>query len=154
MRTYTIGELKPLAGPVELVDYDPAWPVLFEREAARIRSALGDRIRLLEHAGSKSVPGLAAKPVIDIVLAVVDSADEVAYVPPMEAPDYVLRIREPDWHEHRLSKGPDTNFNLHVFSEGCPEIEGTLVFRDHLRSVAAERARYERAKRELADCAS
>lgn len=87
MRTYTIGELKPLAGPVELVDYDPAWPVLFEREAARIRSALGDRIRLLEHAGSTSVPGLAAKPVIDIVLAVADSADEVAYVPPMEAAD-------------------------------------------------------------------
>jgi Uncharacterized conserved protein len=96
------------------------------------------------------VPGLAAKPVIDIVLAVPDSADEVAYVPPMEAAGYVLRIREPDWHEHRLFRGPDTNVNLHVFSEGCPEIERMLVFRDRLRSDSAERAQYERAKRDLA----
>lgn len=150
MRAYTIGELKPLVGPIQLVEYDPTWPVLFEREAARTRSTLGDRVRLLEHAGSTSVPGLAAKPVIDIVLAVADSADEVAYVPPMEAAGYVLRIREPDWHEHRLFKGPDTNVNLHVFSEGCPEIERMLVFRDRLRSDSAERAQYERAKRDLA----
>jgi GrpB-like predicted nucleotidyltransferase (UPF0157 family) len=150
MRAYTIGELEPQVGPIELVDYDPAWPVLFEREAARIRSVLGDRVRLLEHAGSTSVPGLVAKPVIDIILAVADSADEAAYAPPMEAAGYVLRIREPDWHEHRLFKGPDTNVNLHVFSEGCPEIERMLIFRDSLRTDAAERALYERAKRELA----
>ena len=67
---------------------------------------LGDRVRLLEHAGSTSVPGLAAKPIIDMVLAVADSADEAAYVPSMEAAGYVLRIREPDWHQHRLFQRP------------------------------------------------
>ena len=145
-----VGEQKPSEGPIQLVDYDPAWPGLFEREAARIRSVLGDRVRLLEHAGSTSVPGLAAKPVIDIILAVTDSADEAGYVRAMEAAGYVLRIREPGWHEHRLFKGPDTDVNLHVFSAGCPEIERMLLFRDRLRSDAAERGRYERTKRELA----
>ena len=93
-------------GPILLAEYDPAWPGLYEREAARIRSLLGDRVRLLEHAGSTSVPGLAAKPIIDIELAVPDSADEPAYVPDLEAGGYVLHGREPDWFEHRLFKGP------------------------------------------------
>ncbi len=150
LRAVTIGELKPLTEPVELVDYDPAWPTLFEREAERIRAALGARVRLLEHTGSTSVPGLAAKPIIDITLAVPDSADEAAYVPPLEAAGYVLRIREPDWYEHRVFKGPDTSVNLHVFSEGCPEIDRMLRFRDRLRSNAADRELYERTKRELA----
>lgn len=150
IRAAMVGELKPLEGPVQLVDYDPAWPDLFEREASRIRSVLRERVRLLEHAGSTSVPGLAAKPVIDIILAVRDSADEFAYVPPLEAAGYILRIREPDWHEHRLLKGPDTDINLHVFSDGCPEIERMLLFRDRLRTDGAERGLYERTKRDLA----
>ncbi len=146
----TIGELEPLTKPVELVDYDAAWPALFKREAERIRAALGDRARLLEHTGSTSVPGLAAKPIIDMTLAVPDSADEAAYVPALEAAGYVLRIREPDWYEHRVFKGPDTSVNLHVFSEGCPEIDRMLSFRDWLRSSSADRELYERTKRELA----
>ena len=150
LRAVTIGELKPQLGPIELIDYDPAWPALFEREATRIRAALGDRIQLLEHAGSTSVPGLAAKPIIDILLVVADSADEATYLPPMEATGYVLRIREPDWHQHRLFKGPDTNVNVHVFSVGCAEIERMLLFRDRLRTDAVERASYGGTKRELA----
>jgi GrpB-like predicted nucleotidyltransferase (UPF0157 family) len=81
---------------------------------------------------------------------VVDSADEPAYVPAMTAVGYVLRIREPDWYEHRLFKGPDTDINLHVFSAGCPEIDRHLLFRDWLRRDAADRALYARTKRELA----
>jgi GrpB-like predicted nucleotidyltransferase (UPF0157 family) len=150
LRAVTIGEPNVLAGPVELVDYDPAWPVLFERESERIRGALGDRARLLAHTGSTSVPGLAAKPVIDMTLAVPDSADEGAYVPQLEAAGYVLRIREPDWYEHRVLKGPDTKVNLHVFSEGCPEIDRMLLFRDWLRANEHDRDLYERTKRELA----
>ena len=150
LRAVTIGEPTVLTGPIELVDYDPAWPALFQREAARIRSILGDGVRLLEHVGSTSVPGLAAKPIIDIVLAVSDSADEAAYVPAMETAGYLLRIREPDWCEHRLFKGPDTGVNLHVFTEGSPEIERMLVFRDRLRAHPDERLVYERSKRELA----
>lgn len=150
LRAVTIGELAVLGGPVTLAEYDPAWPVLFEREAARIRAALGDRARLVEHAGSTSIPGLAAKPIIDIVLAVPDSSDEAAYVPPMEAAGYVLRIREPEWFEHRLFRGTDPAANIHVFTEGSPEIRRMLAFRDWLRGHDDDRLLYERTKRELA----
>ena len=150
IRAATIGEPHVLAGPVVLVDYDLAWPESFRREAERIRSVLGDRALRIEHVGSTSVPGLAAKPIIDMVLAVPDSADEAAYVPDLEAAGYVLRIREPGWYEHRLFKGPDTDINLHVFSEACPEIERMVRFRDHLRTNEADRIAYERTKRELA----
>lgn len=148
LRAVTIGE--PRRGPIALAEYDPGWPALFEREAARIRGALGDRALLVEHAGSTSVPGLAAKPIVDIVLAVPDSSDEGAYVPALEAAGYALRIREPDWYEHRVFRGPDTDINLHVFSRGCEEIDRMLAFRDHLRTNDADRALYERTKRELA----
>jgi GrpB-like predicted nucleotidyltransferase (UPF0157 family) len=137
-------------GPIHLAEYDPAWPALYEREAARIRSLLGERVRLLEHAGSTSVPGLAAKPIIDIELAVADSADEPAYVPDLEAGGYVLRAREPGWFEHRLFNGPDTAVNLHVFSAGSPEIDRTLAFRDRLLTDPDDRRLYEATKRELA----
>jgi GrpB-like predicted nucleotidyltransferase (UPF0157 family) len=146
---FTIGSLQPLDGPIELAEYDPAWPRLFEREAARIRAALGGLAQLVEHVGSTSVPGLAAKPRIDIVLVVPDSADESAYVPPLERAGYVLRIREPEWHEHRVFKGPDTDVNLHTFSPAGPEVERMLLFRDWLRTNEADRTLYERTKREL-----
>lgn len=145
-----VGERPSTYQQIVLVDYDPEWPVLFEREERRIRAALGGRALLVEHAGSTSVPGLPAKPIVDIVLVVSDSSDEGAYVPALEAAGYVLRIREPDWFEHRLFKGPDTNVNVHTFSEGCEEVERMILFRDWLREHEDDRAIYERAKRELA----
>ena len=150
IRAATIGELQPLSGPVLLADYDPEWPRLFEREAARIRTALSERALQIEHVGSTSVPGLAAKPIIDIILVVANSANEQDYVPPLEAAGYVLRIREPEWFEHRVFKGPDTNVNIHVFSSGCEEIQRMLAFRDRLRRNDSDRELYERSKRELA----
>jgi GrpB-like predicted nucleotidyltransferase (UPF0157 family) len=150
LRAVTIGEPAVLAGPVELSEYDSRWPVMFDREATRIRAALGDRVRLLEHAGSTSVPGLAAKPIIDMVMAVADSTAEADYVPPMEAAGFVLRIREPEWFEHRLFKGTDPASNIHVFSEGTPEIDRMLTFRDWLRTHDEDRLLYERTKRDLA----
>jgi GrpB-like predicted nucleotidyltransferase (UPF0157 family) len=150
IRKYTVGELKPHAAPILLVDYDPAWPGLFERENARIRAALGERVVQLEHTGSTSVPGLAAKPCIDMTLVVPDSSDEASYVSALEAAGYVLVIREPDWYEHRVFKGPDTNVNVHVFSPGCQEIERMVGFRDWLRTHDEDRDLYERTKRELA----
>lgn len=104
----------------------------------------------IEHVGSTSVPGLPAKPIIDIALEVPDSTDEPGYVPDMEAAGYVLRIREPEWFEHRVFKGPDTNVNLHVFSAACEEVDRMVLFRDHLRSTEADRELYARGKRELA----
>ena len=150
LQAVTIGAPNRVDGPIVLAEYDPAWAVLYEREAERVHATLGSRVRLLEHAGSTSVPGLAAKPIIDMVLAVADSADEAAYVPQLESAGYVLRIREPDWHEHRLFKGPDTNINLHTFSEGSSEISRMLAFRDRLRTHDDERDLYLATKRELA----
>jgi GrpB-like predicted nucleotidyltransferase (UPF0157 family) len=145
-----IGPPEVLNALISLAEYDSTWPQLFEREAARIRAALGSGALLIEHVGSTAVPGLAAKPRIDIVLVVGDSADEPSYLPQLEAAGYVLRIREPDWHEHRVFKGPDTDVNLHVFSTGCPEIERLQRFRDHLRRNDEDRLLYERTKRSLA----
>ena len=145
LRTHTLGELKPLSGPIRLVDYDPEWPRRFEFEARRIRSALGDRALRVEHAGSTSVPGLPAKPIIDIVLAVADSAREVDYVPELEGAGYQLRVREPGWYEHRMFRGPEMDVNLHVFSADCPEIDRMLAFRDWLRIDANDRD-YMRAR--------
>jgi GrpB-like predicted nucleotidyltransferase (UPF0157 family) len=150
LRAVTVGEREPHRAPVELVEYDPQWLDLYLREEAKIRRALGERAVRVEHAGSTSIPGLAAKPVIDIVLEVADTTDEDAYVPALEAEGYVLRIREPDWFEHRLLKGSDPDVNLHVFPADCPEVERMLGFRDHLRTNEADRELYLRTKRELA----
>jgi GrpB-like predicted nucleotidyltransferase (UPF0157 family) len=150
IRAATIGEPQRIDGAIELCAYDESWPLLYEREAKRVIAVLGNHVLLLAHVGSTSVAGLPAKPIIDMLLAVADSAAEDAYVPPMEAAGYVLRIREPDWYQHRLFKGPDTNINLHVFSAGCIEIDRMLGFRDHLRGNAADRALYAETKRELA----
>jgi GrpB-like predicted nucleotidyltransferase (UPF0157 family) len=146
----TVGELRPHNATIELADYDPLWPALYEREAVRVRGALGAAALRLEHVGSTSVPGLAAKPIVDVVLVVADSSDEASYVPALEAAGYVLRIREPDWYEHRLFKGPDTNVNLHTFSAGCDEVERMIRLRDWLRTHDDDRELYERAKRRLA----
>ncbi len=142
--------IKPLTGLIHLSEYNPEWPQLFQREAQRILTALGEQILSLEHVGSTSIPGLAAKPKIDILLVVADSADESTYVPPLEHAEYVLHIREPDWHQHRMFKGPDTDINLHVFSQGCQEIERMLLFRNWLRTHPSDRQLYETTKRELA----
>jgi hypothetical protein len=118
-----LDKVTPHDAPITLADYDQGWPTLFAREAARIRAALGGRAVQIEHVGSTSVPGPAAKPIVDILLAVPDSSDEPAYVPALAAAGYVLRIREPDWFEHRLFKGPGTDINLHVFTAGAAEID-------------------------------
>jgi GrpB-like predicted nucleotidyltransferase (UPF0157 family) len=135
---------------IHLADPDPTWPEQYAAEATRIRAALGARVLVLEHTGSTSVPGLAAKPIIDIVLLVADPTDEPAYVPDLEAAGYLLHLREPGWHEHRLLRGTDPAVNLHVFAVGSPEAERMLLFRDWLRAHPDELERYAAAKRELA----
>ena len=146
----TIGGPQPLSRPIEISDYDPDWPLWYEREEARIRSILGERVIRIEHAGSTAVPDLPAKPIVDIVLEVPASAAESAYLPEMEAAGYVLRIREPEWFQHRILKSPDTNINLHVFTAGCSEVDRMVLFRDWLRTNAEDRELYASAKRELA----
>src|SRR3954453_762244 len=102
IRAITGGDPVSLSSRILIVDYDPDWPVRFRREATRIRAALDNRALRIEHIGSTAGPGLAAKPIVDILLVVADSADEQAYLPAMVDAGYVLRIREPTWYEHRL----------------------------------------------------
>ena len=137
-------------GGIVLVPYDEQWPVTFGRIAAMIRWVLGDGALQIEHVGSTSVPGLSAKPIIDVALAVADPTNEPAYVPQLESAGFVFRVREPDWHQHRLFRLENPACNLHVFAKGSPEIERYLLFRDRLRSVEEERTAYDRKKEALA----
>ena len=150
IEAYTIGGARRLDSTVYLADYDENWPHLFQREADRIQCVLGNHCVSLQHVGSTSVPGLAAKPIIDVVMEVTDSADEMCYVAPLEVVGYELRIREPDWFEHRVLKGPDTDVNLHVFTIGCPEVARMVCFRDILRRDTNAWRLYEETKRESA----
>lgn len=150
LQAITVGGPPRTYQPVVIADYDPEWPRWFERAEEQIRSALGDRVLRLDHVGSTSVPGLAAKPLIDINVVVADTTDGDAYVPALEAAGYVFRVREPDWFEHRMFRGSDPPVNLHVFPDGCEEVERMVVFRDWLRTNDADRELYERTKRELA----
>ena len=135
---------------IRIVDYNPDWPNQFAKHAKVIGAAISNSLLRIEHVGSTSVPGLAAKPIIDILVVVPDSANESAYLPPLEAAGYVLRVREPEWHEHRMLRTPGKNVHIHVYSAGCPEIQRNLIFRNRLRKNAEDRTRYERTKRELA----
>ncbi|HEY6259037.1 MAG TPA: GrpB family protein [Xanthobacteraceae bacterium] len=146
----TVGKIEPLNRAIALEPYDPEWPSRYAILERQIREALGRKALLIEHVGSTSVPGLSAKPVIDVVLAVANSADESAYVPPLERLGYVLRIREPAWFEHRMLKSPGIDGNIHVFSQACEEIGPMLAFRDRLRADDDDRKWYERTKQELA----
>jgi GrpB-like predicted nucleotidyltransferase (UPF0157 family) len=145
-----VGEPPKTYTPVVLADYDPEWPALYDRERERVANALGAGALLIEHVGSTSVPGLAAKPIIDIVLVVADSSQEDTYVPALEAAGYILRIREPDWFEHRMFTREDVRVHLHTYSEGCEEVGRMVGFRDRLRSNHEDRDLYERTKSELA----
>jgi GrpB-like predicted nucleotidyltransferase (UPF0157 family) len=139
----TVGAPLPLpTAPVTITEYDPAWPARYAREEARIRGVLGARALAVEHVGSTSVPGLAAKDRIDIDLIVADPADEQAYVPSLGAAGYVLRTREPHWYEHRCLWTHDHGANLHVFGPDCEEYLRHLIFRDWLRTHPGDRDRY------------
>lgn len=150
LRAVTIGELKPYATKVVIEDYNPEWPAWFEADRALIESAVGISP---QHTGSTSVPGLPAKPIIDILLQVPDSADEDSYVPQLESVGFTLRIREPQEMEHRVlyRRGAPHDVNLHVYSpvHAAAEIRRILAFRDWLRTHDDDRDRYAATKREL-----
>ena len=129
---------------IVIADYDATWPAQFEREAAAVRDVLGARAFSIDHVGSTSVPGLGAKPIVDILLVVADSSNEPSYVPQLEAAGYLLCVREPEWYEHRMFNGPRTPINLHVFSARCPEIDRMLAFRDWLRHNRDDRKNVRR----------
>ena len=140
IREVIIGEIEQPT--IVIADYDRAWPERFRQEEVRIRAALGEAALSVEHIGSTSVPGLAAKPIVDILLVVEDSGEEATYLPAMEGAGYVLRVREPDFHEHRMFRTPAKDVHVHVFSAGSPEIERYLLLRDRLRQNEGEHELY------------
>jgi GrpB-like predicted nucleotidyltransferase (UPF0157 family) len=130
-----------------IVPYDPEWPHRYQKLAEQIRLALGAAVLEVEHIGSTSVPGLAAKDVIDMDLIVADPREEDAYVPALEKIGYILTVREPSFHQHRCLRLPEPRVNLHVFGPDCPETIRHRMFRDWLRTHPEDRTRYENAKR-------
>lgn len=146
----TVGELAPLNARIDLQPYDGEWPRQYGELEKIIRNTIGPAALQIEHVGSTAVPGLSAKPIIDIVLAVSNSADEQSYVPQLERAGFILRIREPDWFEHRMFKSARFAANIHVFSYGCEEIARMVRFRDHLLQSVDDRRLYELTKQELA----
>jgi len=139
---------------IEVIDPDPSWPSVYDGLARRIREALGWRALQLDHVGSTAVPGLPAKPIIDIDLTVADPGREQHYVPALEAIGFRLTIREPWWYGHRCLRADELACNLHVFGFDSPEPIRHRIFRDWLRGNPGERDRYAAAKREAASTAN
>ncbi|MGY1604783.1 GrpB family protein [Geodermatophilus sp. SYSU D00815] len=140
-----IGGREPVT--VVVADHDPDRPVRFAGVAAGLRAALGDRALGVEHIGSTSVPGLAAKPVVDVLLAVADVEDEASYAPALEGAGFALRVREPG---HRMCRTPARDVHVHVHEPDDAAVADYLDLRDWLRVDEADRLRYEAVKRELA----
>ena len=139
-----VGGREPAA--IVIVDYDAAWPRRFEIERDRIATALRERALAIHHMGSTAVPGLAAKPIVDVLLVVEDVGDD-AIIAALVAAGYELRVREPG---HRMVRTPARDVHVHLWSAASPEIARHLSFRDRLRASDADRDAYAALKRELA----
>ena len=132
---------------IVIVPYNPAWPARFAVERRRIVDALGAAARRVDHVGSTSVPGLDAKPVIDIDLSVQDPDDEPAYLPVLEQAGYHLRVRQPG---HRMVRTAALDVHVHICAEGSEWERRHLLFRDWLRLDEPDRGAYAALKRDLA----
>ncbi|MEV1286336.1 GrpB family protein [Micromonospora sp. NPDC049679] len=135
---------------IVIQDYDPAWVGRFAAASSVLKEVLGGLVINVEHVGSTSVPGLAAKPIIDIDLLVGDTTEEPRYIPALEAVGYRLVLREPWWHGHRMLVSPTGDVNLHVWPQDAPEPVRHRLFRDWLRSHPEDRELYATTKRHLA----
>ena len=132
---------------IVIEDYDPAWAARFEQLEAALAHALGNKAKRIEHFGSTAVPGLAAKPIVDVVVTVDDADDEESYGPPLERAGFHIRVRQAG---HRMYRTPDLGAHVHILTEGGEGARVRLLFRDWLRHDEADRRLYEETKRELA----
>jgi GrpB-like predicted nucleotidyltransferase (UPF0157 family) len=131
---------------IVIAEYDAAWPQRFVEERERVRAALGRAAIRIEHIGSTAVPGLAAKPIVDVLVTVQDPERE-GIIRSLEKVGYELRVRELG---HRMFRTPARDVHVHVWGDGDPEVRRHLAFRDQLRRSAEDRVAYERLKRDLA----
>ena len=143
--TITIGSGRQL-DPIEVVNYDPAWPGCYEQWRERLASALGTAAVRTEHVGSTAVPGLPAKPVIDIQISVADLRDESRYAPQLEAAGVQLRSRDELHRYFRPFPGRPREVHVHVCEAGSAWEREHLLFRDYLRAHPAARDKYAKAK--------
>ena len=141
---------------VHLVPYDPTWPEMFRAEAQRLRQLLGPQYMLrAEHIGSTAIPGLSAKPIIDILIEVPSFESALVNILPklqQEGWEYHWRDDRPPGHMYfvrRNAAGPRTH-HLHALTSGPPGWE-RVAFRDYRRAIPEEPRRYEQLKRELSE---
>lgn len=158
--------VRPGRAAIALVPSDPHWPDDAVALVARLRSILGDLVLRIEHVGSTAVPGLVAKPIIDLDVVLADPADEATWLPALEDAGFVLTVREPWWQEHRMLRGgrrpddvvsPTTGgpaVNVHVFGPHSAEPLRHVIFRDWLRANQADRELYGTAKLQAAQIVS
>ncbi len=146
--------VSPTVQEIEVVSPNPMWPELFERVAALLRDVLGPRALEVLHVGSTSVPGLPAKPIIDVDLIVADPAREDGWLPALVSAGLVLTVREPWWYEHRMLRCAAPLANVHVFGPDSPEPWKHRIFRDHLRDDRGDRELYASVKKEAATCSN
>jgi GrpB-like predicted nucleotidyltransferase (UPF0157 family) len=140
-----------LVGGVEqrelfLAEHDPVWAREYSAHEARVRGAVGSTAVAVEHIGSTSVPGLAAKPILDILVTVPDITAEEDYLDPLVAEGYLVRVREPG---HRMVRTAQRDVHIHILEVGDPAARDYLLLRDHLRVDPSDRRLYEETKREL-----
>jgi len=145
-----------LVGPVLLVDYDPMWPLLYEDERGRILDAVGGLVLAVEHIGSTAIPGMVAKPIIDIMAGVEGSREADGCIDPLRALGYLDVTPTPggpevdDWY-YCLGKGAHSvGYHLHLVRFGGRHWEDHILFRDYLRSNPEVADDYARLKRRLA----
>jgi GrpB-like predicted nucleotidyltransferase (UPF0157 family) len=134
---------------IEIADHDSAWAQRYEALRAPLAAALRDVATRIDHVGSTAVPGLGAKPIVDVQVSVPDPDDEDAFGPALEALGYALRVREPG---HRMYRAPALDVHVHVWESGSEDERRHLLFRDWLRCAPADRQLYEQVKRDLAAC--
>ena len=149
-----MGAYSSLNRPIFVVAYDPNWPALYEAEKAHILDALGEAVVQIEHIGSTSVPGLAAKPVIDIAVGIVDLAEAATCILALEAIGYryVPEVEAALPERRFLWKGTPLEHTYHVSiaEPDNPTMVNPILFRDYLRTHPVEVQRYQALKRELA----
>lgn len=150
MAAALVGEPPAKWQSIVIEDYDPAWPGRFDAASSLINEVLGGLILSIEHVGSTSVPGLPAKPIIDIDLLIPDTTEEPGYIPALERTGYRLVLREPWWYGHRMLVSTEEDVNLHVWPQNAPEPIRHRLFRDWLRSHPEDLDLYATVKRRLA----
>ncbi len=142
---------QPTNDPILLVPVDASWAERFAELRDRIVAALGPAVVRVEHVGSTAVPGIVAKPIVDVQVTVPDVEDEAAYRPALESLGWPMRSREPAHRYFRTPSGVFPRIHVHVSQAGSTWEREHLLFRDYLRAHPSVAAAYAERKRDFAE---